>query len=116
MGGTFTERYNSPSAGQNLSDGKSWAIQKSPCRVVAIGFVGGADEHDGHILVYYGQELIADLYSNDDGDSITDSANGRRFWHFISSNKRLRPGDQLNIEVVSAAAAYYTLWLDIREG
>ena len=116
MGGTFTERYNSPTVGQNLSDGKSWAVNKTPVRIVAIGWVGGSDEHDGHIKVYYGQELIADLYNNSDGDSITDSANGVRFWHYISSNKRCRAGDQINIEVVAAAAAYYTLWVDIREG
>jgi hypothetical protein len=116
MGGTFIESYSSLTAGQNLADGKSWAMNKSPVRIVGIGLVGGAALDDAHINVYYGQELIADIYSNSADDTFVVAATGEKLWHFISSNKRCRAGDQINIECLAAGAGDYKLFVDIREG
>lgn len=110
---TWKIETDSPSVGDNLTDGLSWALVKNKCRIVKIGFAGGSAVYDGRIVVSYGQEKIIDMY-NVSATEI-DAAN-QEFMFWNPSNKRAMPGDQINIEVMAAAAATYTIIVDIKEG
>lgn len=113
---SFVESYSAPAVGDNLAEGKSWARNKRPFRIVRIGFTGGtdaSDDPDGEIEVFYGQEKIANIVNTATGSLCASNPNV----FFLPGNKRCSSRDQINIEVkASDGSSTYYLYVDIKEG
>ena len=74
-----------------------------------VGYVGGSAIADGEVQIFVGSTLVGELRNNDDGDVAT----GDLIMPFGSVF--VPRGVQISVMVTVAAAANYTLFMDIKD-
>lgn len=103
------EAYTTPSVGDNLLEDYAVRISNRWRRIDKLGYVGGSAIADGEIQVFVGSTLVGEVRNNDAGDVATADLILPFGGVFIP------PGVQLSVMVTVAAAANYTLFLDIKD-